>query len=94
MSDTEEEENIILHKGKDVKKYNYERRMAFEEVFRLNYLDAIQDLYDEIRDHFESNYEYHPKMNNLQEFIDFCMENSYIIEKNDNYEDCEEEEIS
>ena len=89
-SEAEEEETLIFHKGKDVKKYNYEKRMAFEEVFRLNHLDAIQDLYDEIRDHFESNYEYHPKMNNLQDFIDFCMENSYIIEKKDNYEDEEE----
>lgn len=93
MSDTEsEEETIVLHKGKDIKKYNYEKRMAFEEVFRLNHLDAIQDLYDEIREHFESNYEYHPKMNNLQDFIDFCMENSYIIEMKDNYENHETED--
>jgi len=96
MSDSENEqgrEKIILHTGEDIKKYSYERRIQFEEVFRLNHLDDIQELYEDIRECFEADPN-GPIMNNLQDFIDFCMENSYMEEckyTNDNYSD---EEIS
>jgi len=80
-SDNDNENNIIKHNGNEIKNYNYELKIACEEVFRLNHLDQIQDLYDEIREYLEANYTYHPKMSNLQDFIDFCMENSCIEEE-------------
>ncbi len=78
MSDHEqsdEESEIIQHNGEDLVNMDYETRMKLEDVFRVNHLDIMQDLYDNLRPYFEA------KNIDLQDFIDFCMENSYVEEE-------------
>lgn len=78
MNDSEEEEykiEIIRHNGKDFHNFDYEKKMQLEDIFRLNHLDSIQDIYDEFRDFFQE------KGIELHDFIDFCLENSYVEEE-------------
>lgn len=70
-------EEIIQHNGEDIITYNYDLKMELEEVFRLNHIEDMQYIYEQIRDYLQKNNEKAPT---LQQFIDFCLRNSYVEE--------------
>lgn len=76
MDNKEEEESKVLgYEGTEILDFDYARRMEFEEAFRSNYIQDIQQLYEKIGEYLD------PPKFTLQDFTDFCFENSYIEEE-------------
>jgi hypothetical protein len=83
------ETELIIHNGNDIIKYEYDRKIEFENCFRNNHINTIQYLYGHIKDYLnDCNIE---QKFELQEFIDFCLENSIVIEEKNNDSDSDDD---